>query len=247
VTVLRQVVEGQRWLAPPCRDQIASEPGEAEDPVRVSLGLDLHDGPLQDLALLTADLRLFRDQLGNTVEAHTERERILGRVDDLEARLRAVSSDLRRLSLSQLSPTSLERPFRDALEAELQTVEATAEIRTTLNMDGSIARLSPQQRIVLAWIVRAALSNICKHSGARTVELTVEAVGTSTHLVITDDGCGFDVGETLANPAGAEHIGIVGMATRARLAGGQFRIDSHRGGPTRIQVWLPEEEATGDS
>ena len=53
---------------------------------RARLALDLHDGPLQDLAYLVADIRLFRDQLRQGLSDPRVFELLFGRVDDLEAR-----------------------------------------------------------------------------------------------------------------------------------------------------------------
>jgi signal transduction histidine kinase len=51
----------------------------------VRLGLDLHDGPIQELAALAADLRLFRAQLARVAADHEDRDVLLGRIDDLES------------------------------------------------------------------------------------------------------------------------------------------------------------------
>jgi signal transduction histidine kinase len=70
----------------------------------VRLGFDLHDGPMQDIAALAQDLRFFRSQLAPYLEDAAEAERILGRVDDLEARLVTLDRDLRDLARSLDAP-----------------------------------------------------------------------------------------------------------------------------------------------
>jgi signal transduction histidine kinase len=55
-------------------------------------------------------------------------------------------------------------------------------------------------------------------------------------LVVSDDGCGFDVDTAVAT---AGHLGLRSMETRIRAVGGDFVVDSHPGRGTRIRVSLP--------
>src|SRR5687768_1713735 len=94
----------------------------------VRVGFDLHDGPMQDIAVLAQDVRLFRAQLATILEGN-EHERIaLGRVDDLEARLLALDRDLREIAASLQSPTVLRLPFTDALAQEVDGFGAEAQL-----------------------------------------------------------------------------------------------------------------------
>jgi signal transduction histidine kinase len=216
----------------------AVEHAEAEQRLLVRLGLDLHDGPLQDLAFLTSDLYLFREQIRGVLGEDEDRERVLGRVDDLNARLLDLSDNLRRLAFSLTSTTLLEQPFRTALQAEVEALEHATEIRSTLTMQGSLSSLDSAQRIALVRIVREALANVREHSGASTVEIAIVAEDGVVRAEILDDGEGFDVAEKLAQAASSGRLGLAGMAERARLAGGQLRINSAPGGPTQIEVVL---------
>jgi len=55
------------------------------------------------------------------------------------------------------------------------------------------------------------------------------------HLLITDDGIGFNVADISAS---AEHSGwgMVTMSERAQSIGGSLSIESHPGGGTKIVV-----------
>jgi signal transduction histidine kinase len=82
--------------------------GSDDDPLATALErrlnrlrFDLHDGPQQEVHLLAQDLRLFREQLGTMIEDHPDRDRALGRLDDLEAQQIAVLSIVRE-SLSNV-------------------------------------------------------------------------------------------------------------------------------------------------
>jgi signal transduction histidine kinase len=56
-------------------------------------------------------------------------------------------------------------------------------------------------------------------------------------LAIRDDGQGFDPAGTFDPSAG--HFGILGMQERAERIGGTFRLESHPGGGTLVEVSAP--------
>ena len=94
--------------------------------------------------------------------------------------------------------------------------------------------LKPQSEVALLRITQQALANIAAHSGAGRVNVRLRNLGDQVELTVKDNGHGFD---TSALPAGS--FGIVGMAERARLAGGSFQVESIPGRGTTIIVLLP--------
>ena len=79
------------------------------------LRFDLHDGPQQDVILLAEDLRLFRAQLSAVTQNYPSNVRMLGTLDDLQARLVALAGDLRRISTAVESPTLYTGSLPDAV------------------------------------------------------------------------------------------------------------------------------------
>jgi signal transduction histidine kinase len=204
------------------------------------LAFDLHDGALQDLAVLAGDVHLFRDQLGRVLATDEHRDLLLGRVDDVQARLMAVDRDVRALARSVEAPTSAWRPLREVVRQEVGRFAARTDIRTTLDLDGDFALLTNSQRIALVRIVQEALANVREHSGATHVRVSVVGNRGYVRAEIVDNGQGFDVEETLLRAAQSGRLGLVGMSERVRLLGGTFDVESKPGGPTTIAVALPE-------
>src|SRR5437764_6319791 len=62
------------------------------------LGFDLHDGPIQDVAVLAEDVRLLERQIQQLVKPASARALVKGRLEDVEAQLVAIDGELRRLS-----------------------------------------------------------------------------------------------------------------------------------------------------
>jgi signal transduction histidine kinase len=209
----------------------------------VRLGFDLHDGPLQDVAALTTEVKLFKRQLAGAVPSGEASERLLGRVDDVEARLRAVGAELRELARSLEAPTLLKVPFGELLRREVEQLEQTRGIRVDLELQGDPNVLSPSQRIALLRVVEAALSNIREHSDAGKVRVSIAVGRAGVRAEIVDDGSGFDVEDSLLRAAKEGRLGVIGMSERIRLLGGSFDLRSGRGGPTTVTLVLPRWRA----
>ena len=211
------------------------------------LGFDLHDGPLQDLAALAAEVRHFRRQLPRLVEADEPIERMQGRLDDVEARLVALDRDLRELARSFESPAVLKRSFAEAVRNEVQSLSGRTKIQATVQLDGDFRPLSESQKIALFRIVQESLANVREHSGATSVHVAIVARPGGVELEIVDNGNGFEVEAGLLEAARRGRLGLVGMNERVRLLGGTFKLQSRRGGPTKVGVNLPEWRPLGQA
>jgi signal transduction histidine kinase len=213
------------------------------------LGFDLHDGPIQDVVLLAQDLRLFRDQLDLVVRGQRNRTRVHGRLDDLDAQLSALDTELRRISNEvHAASVLLNRPFPRALRDVAQSFAARTNIEPRVKLDGDMGLLSASQQIALLNIIHEALTNAREHSGATDVEIAVSVNAEAVEALIADNGRGFDLEPTLIRAAAKGRLGLVAMHERVRLLGGQCRIDSRPGGPTVVSVtlerWEPLVEKT---
>lgn len=204
------------------------------------LGLDLHDGAIQDLAVLAADIRLLKRQVADLVHETEHAAVAIGRFDDLEARVGSIDDDLRELARSYQTSRITNRPLTEVIGRTLRAFEGRTRIRTSLEVDGDFMAMTDSQRIALVRSVQEALTNIRQHSGASDVRVRIEEANGAVRAEVIDDGCGFLVEPTLIRAAKHGRLGLVGMAERVRLLGGTFEVDSRPGGPTRIAVVLPE-------
>lgn len=213
---------------------------EASERALVRLGFDLHDGPVQDVISLALELQSFRRQLAATLPANRPtRAILLGRVDDIHARLTALDTSVRELSRSLDAPALAERPFKEALSVELDAFKRATAVDPTLTVRGDFDSLTPSQRIALLRILHEALTNIRHHSGADRVRVDVTASKGHLRARIEDNGCGFNVERTLSAIGRRGRLGLLGMGERARLLGGSCDVRSAPGGPTAVSVALP--------
>jgi len=202
------------------------------------LGFDLHDGPVQDVLALGAEMTRLSEQLGELDLGERPRKLLDGRMEDLQAYLLTIESDLREFCSSLESPVLVSRPFEDALSGAVWTFTSKSDVQPSVLIEGDVDSLTDTQRITLYRIVQEALSNICDHSQATEVSVALRVLNSHIALEITDDGVGFDVDAALVEAAHRGRIGLLGMMERVRLIGGDLQIRSRPGGPTKLQVKL---------
>ena len=86
--------------------------------------------------------------------------------------------------------------------------------------------------VELSRVIREALTNARRHSGAGRVTVTLGSEGGDLVAEVSDDGRGFGPG---AEPGG----GSKSMRERAAALGGELRIESEPGLGTTVRVRVP--------
>jgi signal transduction histidine kinase len=205
------------------------------------LGFDLHDGPIQDILALTADVRLLQQQIYPFVlEDH--REQAYGRFDDLTSRLVELDRQLREIAHSLETKSVISRPLGEILHREVDSFGERTQVAATLEIRGDPDSLSSAQRITVFRAIQEALANIREHAGATSVVVVVRARRSAIEVQISDNGMGFEVERALAKAAQRGRLGLVGIGERVRMLGGMFEVESVPGGPTTLKLTLPRWE-----
>ena len=212
---------------------------QAGDRRLTRLGCDIHDGPLQDLAVIGIDIATLRAQLTTILGDRPERGLAIERLETILKRLVGVESEMRQLSASLESNGIGDRPLRESLERHVVDLEAQQGLRAELHMQGDVTDVTPSQRIALTRVVQESLRNAADHGHARTATVRLESGRNGIRLEIRDEGRGFDGDAELVDAARRGRLGVVSMSERVRLLGGHFDIESRRGGPTIVSVQLP--------
>ncbi len=203
------------------------------------LGLDVHDGPLQDLGAAGRELFLAEETAAAALARGPARDSVLARLAYVREMTTAAEAGLRELARSAESPTMLARPLRALVEREVGRLVTATEVEADVRLEGDLDALTGSQRIALTHIVQESLNNVREHSGARSVRVSIVRRHDRVEAEIVDDGHGFDVGRTLVRAARRGRLGLIGMNERALLLGGVLDVRSSPGGPTAVTVTLP--------
>jgi signal transduction histidine kinase len=195
---------------------------------------ELHDGVGQALAAIKVDLASI-EQTGDDAAVLRERVReVQTQVTDLIQEVRRMSQLLRPSMLDDLG-------LVPSLRMLVESVGARAGIAITLGTPPTERRLPPAIEVLLFRVTQEALTNIVKHSHARTGHVELRLDATRAMLTITDDGVGFDVDRMRRNPT-PNGVGLLGMRERVAYHRGSIDIRSRLREGVRIALSIPIDE-----
>ncbi|MFJ9690618.1 sensor domain-containing protein [Kitasatospora sp. NPDC101183] len=188
---------------------------------------DLHDGTQAQLVALAITLSLADDALGAGPGAGPDPARLRTLLDRARGQTDDTITGLRRLTRG-INPVALDAGLAEALPG----LAATAPVPVTVRVELPRRPAEPIERAVY-FCAAELLTNVAKHSGARTAELGVLSAGGRVRLTVRDDGCGGAV-------VGAGS-GLAGLAERLAAVDGALSVQSPPGGPTTVTADLPEQ------
>ncbi|MGJ9462387.1 sensor histidine kinase [Actinotignum sp. GS-2025g] len=176
---------------------------------------------------------VVHDVLGHSLTAITVKTQLAARL--LESNPEAARAELEdSLNISRNAIDTVRATVTDlrqpTLDAELDSAYAllrSARITAHFTPPPELPLLTAQ---LFAWVVREAVTNTVRHSGARNCTITIEQRETGARLRVEDDGAGIPAGA----PAGT---GLTGLRERVEAAGGTLAISRLEPG-TRVEVFL---------
>jgi len=199
--------------------------------VRTRIALDLHDdvgSSLSRIAILSEVAALQsaegRDVAIRLAEISETAREVIGTASDL-----VWSTDPRRDDLGSL--LSRLRTFASGLFDHRQILW-----QFEVPEDAEEIKLAPEQRRHLYLILKEALHNAARHSGARNIEVAVAREDGHLRAWVNDDGLGCVLPAPSAEAGGN---GLRNMSARAREAGGSLQIDSAPREGTRVSLRIP--------
>ncbi|MFI5679513.1 sensor histidine kinase [Streptomyces cellulosae] len=208
------------------REELARRAVERE---RLRFSRDLHDLLGHTMSVIVVKAEAARRLAGRDLTA------ALDQITDIESVGRQALTEIREAVTGYREgslATELDRA-RSALSA--------AGIEPVVRQSGP--PFTPQTEALLSWVVREAVTNAVRHSGATRCEITVAATADHVRLTVADDGPGTSA--TGPGPGPAEAIGgtgLKGLTERLGAAGGSLRAGpSPRGGFT-VTAELPVDQ-----
>ena len=194
----------------------------AADDTRRRIVRDLHDGAQNRLVqtIMTLNLGQHAQGRGDGGTAQTLFAEALEHAEQANVELRELAQGI--------LPSVL---VRGGLAASVE--ELVERLRLPVSVDVTPERFRPEIESGAYFMVAEALTNVAKHSRARSAAVTGWLEGNRLHVDVADDGVGG------AQPEGG---GLRGLADRVAALGGRLSIDSPSSGGTRISATLPLEQ-----
>jgi PAS domain S-box-containing protein len=152
--------------------------------------------------------------------------------------------EVRTISYLLYPPMLEEMGLASAIPWYLDGFSSRSGIRVTLQIPADFERLSRDAELVLFRVLQESLTNIQRHSGSRTAEISITSANKMAMLQVTDHGKGIPVA-TLEQGSqdwmGSLGVGLRGMSERLRQLGGTLDISSGDTG-TVIRASVPLEK-----
>ncbi|MGH9346162.1 MAG: sensor histidine kinase [Vicinamibacterales bacterium] len=231
---LEREIERQRGLDVQNRrdlERLSARLVSAQEEERRVIARELHDEVGQALTAIKMELGV----------AHRETQsgsRAAGSLAGARAIAESALQSVRDLS-QLLHPSMLDDlGLPDTLDTYLRSFSKRTGIRAQLVHERMEERLAADVEVCVYRIVQEALTNVAKHSGAKSCTVRLVRRDQALQVTVEDDGRGIEAASAKTGPA-RRGLGIIGMRERAATLSGTLSIAAREEGGTRLLVSLP--------
>jgi len=193
---------------------------------RERLAREIHDTIAQDLTGLVLVAQRARRELDtNNAAAAAEQ------LELIEESARAALAEARALVASSAPVGLTNDGISAALERLAERYSRETQVHVTVNAT-QLPTIAREAEVVVLRCAQEALANVRKHANATRATIEVTSIDGVVTLSVTDDGIGFDTGQTRTG------FGLDGMSERLALANGRLEINSSAAGTT-VRATIP--------
>lgn len=206
---------------------------------RSRLAREMHDSLTKTLQGIALSAMALQRSTADTPAMHM--------ASQLADAAKAASDEARQL-IGDLRIDRLDMPLVRAVAEFVRSWSQRTGITVTTDVSGAFDQhLTSEGRYEVFCVIKEALRNIERHARATSVSVTAcpSADASGITIAVADDGTGFARPPHLEDLAYRGRYGVVGMAERARRAGGRLDVTTAPGAGTRVSVHLPI--ASGDA
>lgn len=205
-----------------------------EEDERRRIAREIHDDLGQSLTALKMDVIGLLETNAPTPATRPVRERITRTLDSVVTSVQRIAAELRPTILDDLG-------LGAAIESEARLFEERTgiECEVSIPSEEELCVDAPCATTMYR-IVKEALTNVFRHSGATRVELRVRRRGDELLLEIRDDGRGMTSDEILSPSS----LGLIGMRERAAMVGGTVHFEGIAKRGSIVSVRIPSTAPT---
>jgi signal transduction histidine kinase len=206
----------------------------AQEEERRRIARELHDDLNQRMALLAGHL----EELARTAGAPSTM--LNGEILRLSQETNDISGSISRIS-HQLHSSALDiLGLAPALRGLCRELSQTYRLEIGFVCEDDVGVVSSDIALCLFRLAQESLTNVVKHSGAKTVHVHLSRHGVKmVELAVSDDGKGFDPARSRS-----DGLGILSMRERLRLVGGELSIQSKSMDGTKVRFRVPRRSDT---
>jgi PAS domain S-box-containing protein len=214
--------------------KLASELVMAEERERKKISVALHDEVAQTLAAARMRIDLLRSKPGDDDSRRA--------LDEAQQLLVQAIRETRALMTDISNPVLYDMGLQVAVQSLTEEVKARNGISFSSSFSGSLRKLDQDMEVMIFQVVKELVQNIVKHSGARKASIHIVEERNDIHVVVADDGLGFDAGNVGA--VGVDGgFGLFSIRERVKSYNGKIKIESEPGKGSEVTIMLPKRTA----
>lgn len=192
---------------------------EGQEKERERIARDLHDGVGQIANMIK--LAVKKGDTGDT---------LADMVDQFLDEMRKVTDGLLPTLLSDF-------PIDVCIKKIVDQANKSSNVRFEFHAE-DLPDLDMKHKVNIYRITQENISNIIKHSNAKTASIQLYGFDRHLQMTIEDDGEGFEIGDYDNETS---HHGIQNILFRAEVLNAECNIDSKKGSGTFISLKIPQE------
>jgi len=209
--------------------QLTQQIIQLQEAERKSIAQELHDEIGQHLTAVRVDVCAIK-----RADDLTKIKNSAAAIDSVvEQMIQIIRSMLQRLRPGGLDDLS----FLDALHVLMSNwQERHSEIDFRYKLSGEFLLLPETVQLTLYRVIQESLTNISRHAQATQVSVNLIEERATIKLIISDDGCGFDLADSSFG------FGLAGMKERIHCLNGEFKIQTAVSQGVLLNITIPKDE-----
>jgi PAS domain S-box-containing protein len=209
---------------------------EVRENERNQIALNLHDDLGQKLTAINLDIAWLKRRMG--VQSQAVREKF----EDMSMMIKDTIESIKETSAFLRPAILFDLGLVPAINSQLSKFEKQTGIECHLYCSPDEIFFDNQLSLILYRILQESLTNIARHSGAKTVEVNLRNLNNKIEMLIKDDGIGIETGKVNS----LKSLGIAGIKERVKSVLGKMTIIGEKGKGTRIKILIPLQKEKKD-
>jgi len=210
---------------------LASQLSLGEERARRRIAAALHDQIGQSLFLINMKLGALREELNGSD--------LIGQLEEIRELIGKASVTTRSLTFDLAAPVLYELGLEAGLEWLAESIHDQYEILAEFEDDRQPKPLDDDVQVCLFRAVRELLINVAKHAQTRSAKVSIWREDNEAHIVVEDDGVGFDPSELHTPEGRTRGFGLFNIRERLESFGGHVELESEQGHGTRVTLVQP--------
>lgn len=200
---------------------------------RNRIAQDLHDGIIQNMYATNLQLEIAKHLVASNPAEATEKLSVcISKRNEIISQIREYIGELKRVTETKVS-------LKERVDDLLDEMGVRDRMRVRFEYSYEEDEISITVLYHLTLVMKEAISNVIKHSGAKELRVHISGNSTELKVAIVDNGIGFCPQTVYAAAGTGEKQGVKNMQERIAALNGEIEITSAVKKGTTISIKIP--------